>query len=164
MWQLRIEVHGLPAYCMNIEECMKVEVEIEGKPWYHDIKAYIKDGEYLSGSTNNKKKFIRHMACQFFLSREVLYKRNHDITLLRYINATKANHLMEDMHKGLLGAHANGTLLVQKIMKASYYWLTTENDCIKHVKMCHHCHVYHNRKNVPPEPLHFLTTPWPFSI
>ena len=37
-----------------------------------------------------------------------------------------------------------------------------ESDCIKHVRMCHHCQVYKNRKNVPPRPLHFLAAPWPF--
>jgi len=47
---------------MNIEECMNVEVKIDGKPWYHDIKAYIKDGQYLSGATNSEKKIIKCMA------------------------------------------------------------------------------------------------------
>ena len=46
MQQLYIEVLGLASYCMNIEECMNVEAKFDGKPWYHDIKAYIKDGEY----------------------------------------------------------------------------------------------------------------------
>ena len=55
-------------------------------------------------------KFIRRMVCQFFLSGEILYKRNHDTTLLQCIDATKANHLMEEMHKGLLAAHASGKL------------------------------------------------------
>ena len=82
MRQLCIEVGGVPAYYMTIEECMNVEVEIDGKPWYHDIKAYIKDGEYLPGAKNSEKKFIRCMVCQFFLSEEVLYKRNHNTTLL----------------------------------------------------------------------------------
>ena len=67
---------------MNIEECMIVEVKADRKPWYHDIKAYIKNSEYLLGATDNEKKFIRCMACQFFLSGEVLYKRNHNSTLL----------------------------------------------------------------------------------
>ena len=40
---------------------------------------------------------------------------------------------MEEMHEGLLGAHASGPLLAYKIMKAGYYSLTMENDCIKHV-------------------------------
>jgi len=60
---------------MNIKECMNVEVEADGKPWYHDIKTYIKNSEYPPNATDSEKKFIQHMACQFFLSREVLYKR-----------------------------------------------------------------------------------------
>ena len=68
MQKLCIEVHGIPAYCMNIEECMSVEVEADGKPWYHDIKS----SEYPLDAMNSEKKFIRHIACQFFLSGEVL--------------------------------------------------------------------------------------------
>ena len=58
MRQLRIEVRGILAYCMNIKECMSVEVEADGKPWYHDVKAYIKDSEYPPSATNIEKKFI----------------------------------------------------------------------------------------------------------
>ena len=86
MQQLCIEVHGMLTYCMNIRECMNFEIEIDGKPWYHDIKVNIKDSEYPPWATDSDKKFIKRMACQFFLSREVLYKRIHDITLLRCID------------------------------------------------------------------------------
>ena len=51
MWQLCIKVCGVLAYYINIEECMNVEDEIDRKPWYHDIKAYIKNGEYPFGAT-----------------------------------------------------------------------------------------------------------------
>ena len=91
------------------------------QPLYHDIKAYIKSSEYPPSATNSEKKFIWRMAYQFFLSGEVLYKRNHDSTLLQCVDASKANHLMEEMHKGLLGAHVNGSLLARKIMRAGYY-------------------------------------------
>ena len=74
---------------MNIKECMNVEAEIDGKPWYHDIKAYIKNGEYLSGATDSEKRFIKCMVCQFFFSGKVLYNRNHDRTLLRCIDASR---------------------------------------------------------------------------
>ena len=141
---------------------MSVEVEADGNPWYHDIKAYIKNGEYLSGATDSEKKFIQRMAYQFFLSGEVLYKRNHDSTLLRCVDASKANHLMEETHEGLLGAYASGPLLAHKIMRASYYWLAMESDCIKHVRTCHHCQAYQDRRNSPSQPLHSLAAPWPF--
>ena len=57
---------------------------------------------------------------------------------------------MEKMHEGLLGAYASGPLLAAKIMKASYYWITMENDCIKHGRTCHRCQAYQDRKNAPP--------------
>ena len=50
-----------------------------------------------------------------------------------------------------------------KIMRVGYYWLTMENDFIKHVRPCHYCQAYQNNKNAPPQPLHFLATPCPFS-
>ena len=140
---------------------MSVEVEADRKPWYHDIKAYIKNSEYPSGAMDNEKKFIRRMAHQFFMSGEFLCKRNHDSTLLRCVDASKASHLKEEMQEGLLGAHASGHLLARKIMRTSYYWLTMESDCIKHVRICHCCQAYQDRKNAPPQPLHFLAAPWP---
>ena len=104
MRQLRIIVHGVPIYCMNIEECMSVKVEANGKPWYHDIKAYIKNSEYPFGATDSEKKVIQCMTCQLFLSGEVLYKRNDDSTLLQCVGVFEANYLMKEMHKDLLGA------------------------------------------------------------
>ena len=140
----------MPAYCMNTKECMNIKAEVDEKPQYHDIKTYIKNSEYPPRAIDSEKKFIRHMACQLFLSGEVLYKRNHDTTLLQYKDAPKVSHLMEEMHEGLLGAHDSGPLLALIIMKAGYYWLTIESDCIKHVRTCHHSQVYKSRTNVPP--------------
>ena len=134
---------------MNIEECMSVEVEVDGEPWYHDIKACIKNSEYPFGATDNEKKVIWCMTYQFFLSGEVLYKRNHDSTLLRCVDAPKANYLMEEMHENLLRAHASGPLLARKIMRAGYYWLTMESYCTEHVRTCNRCQAYQDRNNAP---------------
>ena len=142
---------------------MNIEVKIDGKPWCHDINAYINDGEYPPRTIDSEKKFIRRTACQYFLSKEVLYKRNHNTTLLRCIDAPEVNHLMKEMHEGLLRAHANRPLLARKVMGAGYYWLNMESDYIKHVRMWYYCQIYLNRKNVLPQPLHSLLAPWSFS-
>jgi ribonuclease HI len=160
---LRIETRDIPAYCVCIEECMNVEAEIDDKPWYYDIKRFIQDREYPSRATENEKKYIRRMAFQFFLSGEILYKRTHDATLLRCVDAEEANRLIQEMHAGLMGAHANGPFLARKIMRAGYYWLTMERDCIRHVQTCHKCQMYQDSKNAPPQYLHTMASPWPFS-
>uniref|UniRef100_A0A2N9FFE4 Integrase catalytic domain-containing protein n=1 Tax=Fagus sylvatica TaxID=28930 RepID=A0A2N9FFE4_FAGSY len=157
----RLEI--FPAYCVCVEECMNVEAEIDDKPWYYDIKRFIQDREYPPRATENEKKYIRRMAFQFFLSGEILYKRTHDATLLRCVDAEEANRLIQEMHAGLMGAHANGPFLARKIMRAGYYWLTMERDCIRHVQTCHKCQMYQNSKNAPPQYLHTMASPWPFS-
>lgn len=48
MQQLLVKAYSMPAYCLNIEECINVEAEIDKKPWYHEINTDIKNGEYLS--------------------------------------------------------------------------------------------------------------------
>uniref|UniRef100_A0A2N9HI99 Uncharacterized protein n=1 Tax=Fagus sylvatica TaxID=28930 RepID=A0A2N9HI99_FAGSY len=70
---------------------------------------------------------------------------------------------LPEMHAGLMGAHANGPFLARKIMRAGYYWLTMERDCIRHVQTCHKCQMYQNSKNAPPQYLHTMASPWPFS-
>uniref|UniRef100_A0A2N9GNQ3 Uncharacterized protein n=1 Tax=Fagus sylvatica TaxID=28930 RepID=A0A2N9GNQ3_FAGSY len=145
------------------DDCMNVEAEIDNKPWYYDIKRFIQDREYPPRATENEKKYIRRMAFQFFLSGEILYKRTHDATLLRCVDAEEANRLIQEMHAGLMGAHANGPFLARKIMRVGYYWLTMERDCIRHVQMCHKCQMYQNCKNAPPQYLHTMALPWPFS-
>jgi ribonuclease HI len=160
---LRIETRDIPAYCVCVEECMNVEAEMDDKPWYYDIKRFIQDREYPPRATENEKKYIRRMAFQFFLSGEILYKRTHDATLLRCVDAEEANRLIQEMHAGLMGAHANGPFLARKIMRAGYYWLTMERDCIRHVQTCHKCQMYQNSKNAPPQYLHTMASPWPFS-
>uniref|UniRef100_A0A2N9F2H4 Reverse transcriptase/retrotransposon-derived protein RNase H-like domain-containing protein n=1 Tax=Fagus sylvatica TaxID=28930 RepID=A0A2N9F2H4_FAGSY len=160
---LRIETQDIPAYYVCLEECMNVEAEVDNRPWYYDIKRFVQSREYPQQVTENEKKYIKRMAFQFFLSGEILYKRTHDATLLRCVDAEEANRLIQEMHAGLMGAHANGPFLAKKIIRAGYYWLTMESDCIKHVQMCHKCQMYQDRKNAPPQYLHTMASPWPFS-
>ena len=49
-------------------------------------------------------------------------------------------------------------------MKAKYYWLTLENDCIQFARKCHKCQIYADKIHVPPNELHVMTLPWPFSM
>uniref|UniRef100_A0A2N9HZZ8 Integrase catalytic domain-containing protein n=1 Tax=Fagus sylvatica TaxID=28930 RepID=A0A2N9HZZ8_FAGSY len=107
---LRIETRDIPAYCVCVEECMNVEAEIDDKPWYYDIKRFIQDREYPPRATENEKKYIRRMAFQFFLSGEILYKRTHDATLLRCVDAEEANRLIQGDARGTNGSPCQRTL------------------------------------------------------
>ncbi|KAL0559086.1 hypothetical protein IC582_003676 [Cucumis melo] len=101
---------------------------------------------------------------KFFLSGEVLYKRNYDMTLLRCVDALEAKNFLEEIHEGVCGTHANGHMMARQILRAGYFWLTMESDCIKYVRRCHKCQIYADKAHAPASPLHVLTAPWPFSM
>ncbi|WRX13925.1 Integrase [Theobroma cacao] len=153
-----LEVREVSAHCLNVEE------EVDGKPWYHDIMQYIKHQTYPENVTDNDKRTLRRLAMGFFLSGEVLYKKSRDQVLLRCVDVAEANKIMKEVHEGTCGAHANGHMLARQIMRAGYYWLTLESDCINFARKCHKCQVYADRIHAPPAPLHVFTAPWPFSM
>ena len=98
------------------------------------------------------------------MSGSILYKRNHDMVLLRYMNAKEVESMLEEVHEGSFGTHANGHAMARKILRADYYWLTMESDCCLHVRKCHKCQMFADNVNAPSLPLNVLATLWPFSM
>ncbi|XP_070004162.1 uncharacterized protein [Nicotiana sylvestris] len=78
---LHIQVRDQHAYCNVVEE------ELDGEPWFYDIKEYIRMGVYPIQVAGDQKRTIRRLASGFFLSGEILYKRTPDLGLLRCIDA-----------------------------------------------------------------------------
>ena len=130
---IELRCRGKPAHCCLIEE------EEDGKPWYFDIKQYIEDKEYLPEASDNDKRTLHRLAVGFLLSGNILYKRNHDMVLLRCVDAREAEQMLIEVHEGPFGTHANGHAMAQKILRAGYYWLTIQSDCCVHVRKCHKC-------------------------
>ncbi|RDY02338.1 Gypsy retrotransposon integrase-like protein 1, partial [Mucuna pruriens] len=81
------------------------------------------------------------------------------MTLLQCVDRQEAKRIIEEVHGGTFGTHANGRALARKILRAGYYWTKMESDCYQHVKkyLC-------RSHNVAPSTLHNLTSPWPFSM
>ncbi|XP_050877297.1 uncharacterized protein LOC127081051, partial [Lathyrus oleraceus] len=123
---IQIERKVEPAYCQSVEE------EADGKPWFHEIKCFLQNQEYPTDATTLDKKTLRKLASKFFLSNGVLYKRNHDMILLRCVDGREADLLIKEVHEGSFGTHANGHAMAKKILRAGYYWLTMESDCFSY--------------------------------
>ncbi|XP_054808687.1 uncharacterized protein LOC129310801 [Prosopis cineraria] len=99
---IEVKARSFLAYCLNVEE------DQEEYPWFRDIKDYITKRSYPTGMTKNEKKTLRHLAMTFFISKDVLYKRGYDGTLLRYVSSEEAKKIMVEVHEGICGTHANG--------------------------------------------------------
>eukprot|EP00256_Glycine_max_P058084 XP_014626093.1 uncharacterized protein LOC106796964 [Glycine max] len=93
---IEFKSQGRPTYCYAIEE------ERDGKPWYFDIKQYVENKEYPPGISDNDKRTLRRLATGFFVSGTILYKRNHDMTLLRCLDQPEE---VAAMRLGPVGCH-----------------------------------------------------------
>ncbi|XP_052736650.1 uncharacterized protein LOC128197859 [Vigna angularis] len=155
---IEMKSHAEPAYCQFIKE------EVDGKPWYFDIKHYLKTQEYPEKASENDKRSLRRLAGSFILSGDILYKRNHDMILLRCVDTKEAELILKEVHEGTFGTHMNGHSMARKILRAGYFWLTMENDCCTHVRRCEKCQMHADNINVSPTTLNVLSAPWPFSM
>ncbi|XP_052725995.1 uncharacterized protein LOC128194433 [Vigna angularis] len=155
---IEMKSHAEPAYCQFIKE------EVDGKPWYFDIKHYLKTREYLEKASENDKRSLRRLAGSFILSGDILYKRNHDMILLKCVDTKEAELILKEVHEGTFGTHMNGHSMARKILRAGYFWLTMENDCCTHVRRCEKCQMHADNINMSPTTLNVLSAPWLFSM
>ncbi|OMO50172.1 reverse transcriptase [Corchorus capsularis] len=119
---------------------------------------------YLEHATEVDKRTLRRMVARYFLSGETLYKKGRDGTLMRCVESAEARKIFEEVHRGPYGSHASGQRMARQIMRTGYYWLTLEPECIGHVRKCHKCQEYDDYIHIPPNPLHVMTSPLPFSM
>ena len=143
--------------------CYELDTDTE-KPWYHEVKRYLEAQEYPEGASINDRKFLQRFSAKFFLSNRILYKRNHDSTLLGCVDKKDSEEIMEDGHDGLFGTHSSGHTMAKKILRAGYYWSMIETDCNQHSRTCYKCQIYADKVHVPHIPLNVMTAPWPFAM
>ncbi|PKI65798.1 hypothetical protein CRG98_013803 [Punica granatum] len=86
---LEIEITKGPAHCNAIEAS-------EAKPWYEDIKKFLRTGQCPPFADHRDRKTLRCLAIHYFLSDEILYRCSFDSTLLRCINEHESRRLMEE--------------------------------------------------------------------
>ena len=157
--RITIEKIDKPMYCYKVDND-----GVEEKPQFHEVKRYLEDQEYPEGASINDKKLLQRFSAKFFLSNGILYKRNHDSTLLHCVGKKEVEKIMEDMNKGIFGIHSNGHTMAKKILRVGYYWSTMETDFDHHSITCQKCQFYVDKVHVPMVPLNFLIAPWSFSI
>ncbi|XP_070019595.1 uncharacterized protein [Nicotiana sylvestris] len=154
---IRVKIYDQPAYYAHVEE------EVDGKPWFHDIKEYLAKGEYPELVNAIQKRTLRRLSNNFFHSRGILYRRTPDLGLIRCVDAKEASRLLEEIHVGTCGPYMNGFVLAKKILQAGYFWMTIETDYIQYVQKCHRCQIHADMIKMPPNELNATSSSWPFN-
>ena len=140
-----------------IDDKANVQEVNSDKNWITPFIAYLRSGILPDGRGTARK--IKVQASRFVLIRDVLYKRGFSRLYLRCLSHDEADYVMKEVHEGICGNHSRAQSLVQKLIRAEYYWPTMLKDAQAYVKTCDKCQRFSNLIRQPSEELTPMTTP-----
>eukprot|EP00253_Pinus_taeda_P028317 PITA_28317 len=130
---------------------------------YADTIYYLKNGYALAHLDHTKKRALRLKAKQYQLINDVLFKRNYDSILLRCLEKTKAEKVLQELHDGPAGGHYAGDATTHKILRAGYYWPTLFKESHSYVRKCQIYQTTAGRQRKLSMPLQPVNIDQPFS-
>ena len=110
----------------------------------------------------NEKEAVRKIkvrAVRFVLIKDVLYKKGFSRPYLRCLGNEEADYVMREVHEGICRNHLGSRSLVQKLVRAGYYWPTMQADAEAYVRACDKCQRFNNIIRRPTEELTPMTAP-----
>ena len=94
--------------------------------WTTPLVSYLKNGVLPDGKEAVRK--LKVQAARFILMKDVLYKRGFSHSYLRCLGPNKADYIMREVHEGICRNHLGSQSLAHKLIRAGYYWPTTQKD------------------------------------
>jgi hypothetical protein len=140
---------------------MEADLTPEEPEWAIEIIQFLRNGLLPEDKVTARR--VKIQATRFCLLGEVLYKRGYSEPLLKCLSKIEANYVLREIHEGVCGDHSGGRMLVQKTIRAGYYWPTIKKDSALLVKACDKCQRFSRIMKASPEKLNPLTSPWPFA-
>ncbi|XP_050258827.1 uncharacterized protein LOC126703798 [Quercus robur] len=151
-----IEVQKYP----SIEEVAVLTTQ-STNTWMTPLISFLRDG-HLPQNTDEARK-VKKRAARFTILNDVLYKRGFSMPYLKCVDEDEAKYILEEVHGGVCGDHAGPRSLVNKVIRAGYFWPTMQGDAANLVRRCNRCQRYGNVQRLPAEKMTTISSPWPFA-
>eukprot|EP00253_Pinus_taeda_P008335 PITA_08335 len=146
------------------EEVQTYEVRLnDTKSLYADTIYYLKNGYAPAHLDHTKKRALRLKAKQYQLINDVLFKSNYDFVLLRCLEKTEAEKVLQELHNGPARGHYVVDATAHKILRTRYYWPTLFKDSHSYMRKCQVCQTTAGRQKKPSMPLQLVNIEQPFS-
>ncbi|GAU32292.1 hypothetical protein TSUD_63090 [Trifolium subterraneum] len=147
----------------SIEKAIEVMriCAIDDQSWMAPVYNFLKSNTLPADAKEATK--IRKRACSYVLLDGKLYRRGFSIPLLKCVEETRVEFILQEIHEGINGQHIGGRSLARKALRAGYYWPTMQNDAKDHVLKCDKCQRHGDMHIAPAKELKTLISPWPFA-
>eukprot|EP00253_Pinus_taeda_P015652 PITA_15652 len=129
---------------------------------YVDIIFYLKNGYAPSNMNYKKKRALRLKAKQYQLINDVVFRINYDSVLLRCLDKSEAEKVLQELHDGPACGHYAGDATTHKILRVGYYWPILFKDAHSYVRKCQVYQTTAGRQRKPSLPLQLVNINQPF--
>lgn len=117
------------------ELCMCANALMED--WRTSIVKFLRTGALPSNRGEAQKLKLR--ASRYTLIGELLYKRSFTLPYLRCLSPGEADYVIREVHEGICRNHLGNRSLINKLIRAGYYWPTMQANSTTHVRKCDNC-------------------------
>jgi len=146
------------------EEVQVCEVSLnDAESLYTDIIYFLKNGYAPTHLDHTKKRALRLKAKQYQLINDIIFRKNYDSVLLRFLEKAEAEKVLQELHDGPAGGHYAGDATAHKILCAGYYWPTLFKDSHNYVRKCQVCQTTAGRQRKPSLSLQPVNVEQPFA-
>ncbi|XP_019246477.1 PREDICTED: uncharacterized protein LOC109226132 [Nicotiana attenuata] len=129
--------------------------------WRNKYIAYLKDGKLPTDPKESRA--LRTKAARFSPDENgALYRRTFDGPLAICLGPGNTEYVLREINEGTCGNYSRADSLVQKVIRAGYYWDSMEKDAKEFVRKCDKCKRFAPMIHRPREQLHSILSPWPF--
>ncbi|XP_012836530.1 PREDICTED: uncharacterized protein LOC105957147 [Erythranthe guttata] len=121
---------------------------------------------YLKGNTISDRRTrerIEYKARHFYLIGETLFKRLYSHVDARCLGSSEAEYVLKEVHEGWCSNHEGARTIVQKLLRAGYYWPTMKMEATQFVRQCPNCQAHAIVARQPGEPMKIISSPCPFA-
>ncbi|KAL0455083.1 UNVERIFIED_CONTAM: hypothetical protein Slati_0847500 [Sesamum latifolium] len=110
---------------------------IKKNDWRTPIIRWIDEG-HLPGDRWEATK-TKNSPIRFLMQGGMLYKKSFTHPLLRCLSQEEGLHVLKEIHDGCCGSHIGTWALVNKALRAGYFWPTMKQDARYLVNKCEKC-------------------------
>ncbi|KAJ3685541.1 hypothetical protein LUZ61_014705 [Rhynchospora tenuis] len=107
---------------------------------------------------------VKRWALEFTIMDGNLLKKGYGIPWLTCVGRTKADELISEIHEGICGSHQGMKSLINRIIRAGFYWPTLRRDVEEFIRRCEKCQLHSRIPRQPPHAMQSIASPWPFDV
>ncbi|XP_052193917.1 uncharacterized protein LOC127802245 [Diospyros lotus] len=97
-------------------------IDVPQGSWMNPILDYLQNDKLPKDKLEARR--LRARVAQYYIYDDRLYKRGFFASLLRCIDGTDCQTVLEEIHAGYCGNHATTLSLAQKGLRQGFYWPT----------------------------------------